>query len=149
MLIKHWSKAVNECSFNSLAYCGALWRQRTRSPLVKVLNLNHCWFVITQALWHVHKQCSRYDNAWIIHNWFSLPYLTRYNDVIMSTMASQVTSLTIVYSTVYSATDERKYQSSVSLVRGIHWWPVNSPHKGPVTRKTFPFDDVIMPGPIS
>ena len=40
----------------------------------------------------------------------------------------------------------RKYQSSASLafVRGIHRWPVNSPHKWPVTRKMFPFDDVIM-----
>ena len=31
------------------------------------------------------------------------------------------------------------------FVRGIHRWPVNSPHKGPVIRKMFPFDDVIMP----
>ena len=48
--------------------------------------------------------------------------------------------------TVFSGTDQRKYQSSVSLafVRGIHRWPENSPHKGPVTRKMFPFDDVIM-----
>ena len=69
-----------------------------------------------------------------------------YNDVIMGTMASQITSLTIVYSTVYSGSDQRKHQSSASLafMRGIHWWPVNSPHKGPVTRKMFPFDDVIM-----
>ena len=69
-----------------------------------------------------------------------------YNDVIMSTIASQITSLTIVYSTVYSGADQRKHQSSASLafVRGIHRWPVNSPHKGPVTRKMFPFDDVIM-----
>ena len=61
-------------------------------------------------------------------------------------MASQITSLTIVYSTVYSGVDQRKYQSSASLafVRGIHRWPVNSPHKGPVTRKMFSFDDVIM-----
>ena len=29
-------------------------------------------------------------------------------------------------------------------MRGIHRWPVNSPHKGPVTRQMFPFDDVIM-----
>ena len=73
----------------------------------------------------------------------------------MSVMASQVTSLTIIYSTVYSATDKENHKSSVSLafVRGIHRWPVNSPHKGPVTRKMFPFDDVIMqasvliPGP--
>ena len=64
----------------------------------------------------------------------------------MSEMASQITSLTTVYSTMYSDAYQRKYQSSASLayVRGIHWWPVNSPHKGPVTRKRFPFDDVIM-----
>ena len=52
----------------------------------------------------------------------------------------------IVYSTVYSGSDQRKHQSSASLafVWGIHRWPVNSPHKWPVTRKMFPFDDVIM-----
>ena len=62
-----------------------------------------------------------------------------YNDVIMSPIASQITSFTIVYSTVYSGADQRKHQSSASLafVRGF-------PHKGPVTRKMFPFDDVIM-----
>ena len=45
-----------------------------------------------------------------------------HNDVIMSLIASQITSLTIVYSTVYSDTDERKHQSFASLafVRGIH-----------------------------
>ena len=66
--------------------------------------------------------------------------------VIMSAMVSQITSLTIVYSTVYSGADQRMHQSSASLafVRGIHRWPVNSPHKGPVTRKMFPFVDVIM-----
>ena len=64
----------------------------------------------------------------------------------MDTIASQITSLAIVYSTVYSDANQRKYQSSASLafVRGIHRGPVNSPHKGPVTRKMFPFDDVIM-----
>ena len=69
-----------------------------------------------------------------------------YNDVIMTTMASQIRSLAVVYSIVYSDADQKKYQSSESLafVRGIHRWPVNSPHKGPVTRKMFPFDDVIM-----
>ena len=69
-----------------------------------------------------------------------------YNDVIMSAMASHITSLKIVYWTVYSGADQIKHQSSASLalVWGIHRWPVNSPHKGPVTRKTFLFDDVIM-----
>ena len=61
-----------------------------------------------------------------------------HNDVIMSAMASQITSLTIVYSTVYWGS------ASLAFVRGIHWWPVNSPHEWPVTRKMFPFDDVIM-----
>ena len=69
-----------------------------------------------------------------------------YNDVIMGAMASQLTSLTIVYSTVCSGADQRKHQSSASLafVRGIHRWPVNSPHKWPVTRKMILFDDAIM-----
>ena len=64
----------------------------------------------------------------------------------MGNMASQFTSITIVYSTVNSGTDERKQQSPASLafVQGIHRWPVNSLHKWPVTRKMFPFDDVIM-----
>ena len=63
----------------------------------------------------------------------------------MGAMASQITSLTIVYSTVYSDADQRKHQSSASVafVRGVHRGPVNSPHKWPVTRKMFPFDDVI------
>ena len=66
----------------------------------------------------------------------------------MGTVAPQITSPTIIYSTVYSDADQRKHQSSASLafVRGIHRGPVNSPHKGPVTRKMFPFDDVIMLG---
>ena len=69
-----------------------------------------------------------------------------YNDVIMVAIASQITSLNIVYSMVYSAADQRKHQSSTSLafVWGIHRWPVNYPHKWPVTRKMFSFDDVVL-----
>ena len=64
----------------------------------------------------------------------------------MGAMAYQITSLTIVYPTVHSGGDQRKHQSSVSLafVRGIHRGPVNSPHKGPATRKMIPFHDVII-----
>ena len=64
----------------------------------------------------------------------------------MTAIASRITSLAIVYSTVYSGAHLRKHQSSASLafVRGIHRGPVNFPHKWPVTRKMFPFDDVIM-----
>ena len=74
-----------------------------------------------------------------------------YNYIIMGAIASQITSLMIVYSVfvysvVYSEADQRKHQSSASLafVRGIHRGPVNSPHKWPVTRKIFSFDDFIM-----
>ena len=64
----------------------------------------------------------------------------------MGAIASQITSLTFVYSIVYSDADQRKHQSSASLafVRGIHRGPLNSPHKRPIARKMFPFDDVIM-----
>ena len=64
----------------------------------------------------------------------------------MGAMASQITGLKVVYSTVYWGADQRKHQSSASLafVRAIHRWTVNAPHKGPVMRKMFPIDDVPM-----
>ena len=75
-----------------------------------------------------------------------LNLVNHYDDVIMGTMASQIASLTVVYSTFYSGAHQSKHPSSASLafVRGIHRGPVNSPHKWPVMRKMFPFDDVIM-----
>ena len=95
---------------------------------------------------------------WLIHlrrHWTPCAYeyecvrgshIWHHSYVIMSAMASQITSLTIVYSIADWGADQRKHQSSASLafVRGIHRWPVNSPHKEPVTRKLFPFDDVNM-----
>ena len=84
---------------------------------------------------------------WSIH-WLKTTQtcIPHYNDVIMGAIASQITSLTIIHSIVYSDADQRKHQSSTSLafVRRIHRGPVKSPHKWPVTRKMFPFDDVIM-----
>ena len=92
------------------------------------------WFTFSRhsMLLHILPQCGT-------------QYL-HYGDVTMSSMMFQITSLRIVYSTVYSSEDQRKHQSSASLafVWGIHRGPVNSPHKWPVTRKMFPFDDVIM-----
>ena len=83
------------------------------------------------------------DNEW--HKGVNKSAFLHYCDVIM-VIVSQITSLTIVYSTVYSDADQRKHQSSASLalVRGIRRGPVNSPHKGPVTQQMFLFDDVIM-----
>ena len=101
--------------------------------------------------------CSRFHvwNQWFFYSVITFSYtkcfvhsytvdvvftLSYYSDVIMSPMAYQIARVPIVCSIVCSAADQRKYQNSASLafVRGIR------PHKGPVTRKLFPFDDVIM-----
>ena len=78
--------------------------------------------------------------------WGAVLFVCHYSDDIMGAMPSQITNLTIVYSTVYSGTDQRKHQSSASLalVWGIIRWPVNSWNKRPVLRKMFPYDDVII-----
>ena len=56
-----------------------------------------------------------------------------------------ITSLTIIYFNVYSDADQRSPSSvPLAFVRGIHRWPVNSPHKWLVTRKMFQRDDVII-----
>ena len=67
----------------------------------------------------------------------------------MGAIVFWITGVSIVYSIYCSGADQSKHQSSALLafVRGFHRWPVNSPHKGPVTRKRFPFDDVIMHTP--
>ena len=98
------------------------------------------------TLWgmRTHVFTSKLDHQWYWYN--SNNNNNHYDDVIMSTIASQITSLTIVYSTIYSGADQSKHQSPASLAFcvGNSPGPVNSPHKGPVTRKMFPFDDVIM-----
>ena len=68
-----------------------------------------------------------------------------YNDVIMSVLAYQITSLAIVCSIVYSSRRSEKTSKVrvTGLYAGLHRWPVNYQHKGPVTRKMFPFDDVL------
>ena len=64
----------------------------------------------------------------------------------MGAMASQITGVSIVCLNVCSGEDQIKRQSSawLAFVRGIHQCPLDSPHKVPVTRKMFLFDDVIM-----
>ena len=71
---------------------------------------------------------------------------THYSDVIMSVIMSQITGVSMVWSSVCSGTDQSS--ASLAFVRGIHQWPMDSPHKGPVKRKIFSFDDVIMWNPI-
>ena len=97
----------------------------------------HCnsFLICCQALtWYFTHIClKRYPwNKPILHNTYNemktikstTQKHTPYNDVIMTTRASQITSLKVVYSTVYSDADQRKHQSSASLafVWGIHRW---------------------------
>ena len=112
---------------------GTTWRSNCVSDNKPARNHVHPVFGCRKTLL-IYLACSQKCHA---HR------LLHYIDVIMTTMTSQITSLTVVYSIVCSGADQRKHQSSASLafVRGIHR---NSPHKGPVTQKIFPFDDVIM-----
>ena len=94
---------------------------------------------------HNHVLCSECYNA-LTPTCLYYTFSDNHGDVIMGAIASQTTILTIVYSTVYSEADHRKHQSSASLafVWGIHrdlWIPRTN---GQVTRKMFPFDDVII-----
>ena len=100
------------------------------------------------ATWHVHilripgTTCQAVNQFWC-HSRVGGPKRpsVHYNDTIMSAMASQISCLTIVYSTVYSRADQRKHPSSASVVfvRGIHRWSVNSPKKWPVAGKMLNF----------
>ena len=98
------------------------------------------------------SKARQYHGCWCTVFWrcqgITVLYISmfHYDDIIMGAIATQITSLTTVYSTGYWGVDQSKHQSSASLafVRGIHRGPVNSPHKWPVTRKMSPFDDVIM-----
>ena len=102
--------------------------------------------VIARSLWFICSYSQRlrqrhHDNHMSVQS-----CNCHYIDIIMGVMAPQITSLMIVYSTVYSGADQRKHQSSASLafVRGIYRGPVNSPHKWPATQKIVPFDVIMI-----
>ena len=115
------------------------------------MHLTHCPLENNDAIKKKDKPCflidtfrSFYENALRSMAWGLTD--NHNNDVIMRAMASQITGVSIVYLTVSSGADQIRHQSFASLafLRGIHRWQENSPHKGPVTRKMFPFDDVVM-----
>ena len=156
LLIGHIGTNFSEISIEILTFSFKKMRLEASSAIWRpfCLGLNvltpWLWYDITLATTNVRpvimwsETLSDHD----LHNVWApiLNFQSHYDDVIMGAIASQITTLTIVYSTVYSGADQSKHQSSASLafVRGIHRGPVNSPHKWPVTRKMFPFDDVIM-----
>ena len=106
-------------------------------------HIRYIWPPQTPPLCSLTLSCIYHNDNSMFHGNVKFKH---YSGVIMGTMASQITSLTVVYSTFYSGADQIKHQSSAPLafVKGIQRLPVTSPHLGPVTRKMFPFDDVII-----
>ena len=87
--------------------------------------------------WQYSSIGSNNDLAPTLNHWAT--WHRHYNGVIMTTIASQITSLAVVYSTVYSEADQRKHQrsASVAFVWGIHrdrWIPHT---KGQLREKCF------------
>ena len=120
-ILDHLSNNINTCH---------RWSILEISPFVR--------FVIAIVGWRCYQTSNvcqsgtGRNSSWLGLSFFSVAH---HSDVIMGAMASQITGVSIVYSTVCSAADQRKHQSFASLafVRGIHRWTVNSPHKRPVT----------------
>ena len=133
------------------------WFETLPRPLLRHCN-EDCfmgpWIIVWLSQWQynnptINRSAYKHNHVHIAVKILGMHYSSdteHYSDVIMIAMASQITGVSIVRPTVCSGADQRKHQSSASLafVRGIHRWPVNSPRKGPVMRKMFPFDDVIM-----
>ena len=128
------------------------WRRPGDKPLSEemlVRSLTH--ICVTRPPWvkQIKDACCPAGHVWgcypvavSLHYGLVAPYNDmglHYDDIIMSVMASQITSLTIVYSSVYSGADQRKHHSSASLVfvRRIHqdrWIPRTM---GQLRRKCF------------
>ena len=110
------------------------WRVLRNAP--EQIYMHISWFLRLSVVWICFAGRVNFADTSAVH----------YSDVVMRAMAFEITGASIVYTTVCSGTHQRKHQNSASLasVRGIHRWPLNSPHKGAVTQKTISFDDVIM-----
>ena len=100
------------------------------------------WSMVISSFWYATKKPSKLSTIILLcHKAVPLQWHRNEHDCISNHWHLDVCSA------VYSGADQRKDQSSVSLafVRGIHQWPVDSSHKGPLTQKMFPFDDIIVP----
>ena len=103
---------------------------KANSLAISLVCFTHCWSQLVNKSWFGYV---------IPLVKYLIKHTCYYCDTIMGAMASHITSLTIVYSTVYSGANQRKHQSSASLafVQGMNRWLVNCPHTWPVTRQFF------------
>ena len=127
----------------TLAHCGLVTPQyKTYKILINIVSGNDLLFA-----WHQTFDKPYLNQCWLIVNYTLRNKLKRnfmQNSNTLQWRHNERNNVSIVCSTFGSGADQRKLQRSASLafVRGI--WPVNSPHKRPITRKMFTFDDVIM-----
>ena len=142
--MRQWSHHHHFRAMRSLWYPISRLRDFTRSCGIAVRSPS-AWSIETLSGTHEHFFLVSVPKNLVVCFKFGL---THYVDVIMTTVASPITSLAVVYATVYSGAHEQKPKTSELRVTGLcagnSPGPVNSPHKWPVTRKMFPFDDVIM-----
>ena len=113
-------QVINECLCQYLLSNTILTRNIYMNTvvLITVVTVIKCWLLINLLLLNIKFSFICGEHPRRVRK-------SHYNDVIMGMKASEITSLTIVYSTVYSGADQRKYQSSASLafVWGIHRGP--------------------------
>ena len=119
---------------------------------VEVESLPECFFICVEYQWkigHMHLKCTSWSVTETLHvlimTWLQVTFATalwRHNG--LDGVSNHQPNHCLL--SRYSSADQRKHKSSASLafMRGIHRRPVNSPHKWPVTRKRFPFNDVFM-----
>ena len=119
-IISPWSRKHAFCSLYKIEIIPTV--QNTTDWNTNVQRTHH---------WHWNRYRTEITRGSYFQN------VTHYSDVMTDAMASQITSLPIVNSTVYSGADKGKTSKLrvTGLLRGIHRWPVSSPHKCPVTRK--------------
>ena len=136
-MIAWWKKMGMTLQMNWLGRCAdnTLW---------KTIHYSFGWHIKTRRQRPIFSEMFFKYHVWKNKNPVWIPI--HYNDVIMGAIASQITASRLFTQSFIQTQIKRKHQSSASLafVRGIHRGPVNSSHKWPVTRKMFPFDDVIM-----
>ena len=128
---------INTVSFHhhdivSVMSCG-LWLYKEGTLAIKPLVPDHfSWTNVNIAV------------TWQLLTWWSWEFTLQWRHNEHDFASNHQPHECLLYSLFRSRSKKTSNSASLAFVRGIHRGPVNSPHKGPSTRKMFPFDDVIM-----
>ena len=116
----HWGRVTHICGGNIDQHCFRKWLVACSAPSHY---LNQCWNIVNWTLRNKPLQWHHNGRDGVSNHQRHVCLLNR----IFKHRSKKISKL-----------------RATGLSAGIHQWPVNSPHKGPVTRKMFQFDDVIM-----